>query len=94
MPAAKSLNNKNVIIQLQDPGQNADFLLAGFPSELDSVQINQTVRQVEAHGKFKYVKSYRVPVRMFGHEFGLMHFPQDMTYPFPTILLFRARTPT
>jgi hypothetical protein len=94
MPAAKPLNSENVVVQLQDPGKNADFLLVGFPIEFDPAQIKQTVRQVEAQGQFKYVKSYHVPVRIFGHEFRLMHFPQDMTYPFPTILLFRARTPT
>jgi hypothetical protein len=39
-------------------------------------------------------KSYRVPVKIFGHEFSLAWFPPDMTYPFPTILLFRAKLPT
>ena len=94
MPAAKPLNSKKVVVQLQDAGQNADFFLAGFPTQIDPAQINATVRQVEGLGKFEYAKSYRVPVRIFGHEFRLIHFPQDMTYPFPTILLFRARTPT
>ena len=56
--------------------------------------MNAIVRQVEAQGKFTYEKSYRVPVKIFGHEFELVRFPQDMTYPFPTILLFRPRTPT
>jgi hypothetical protein len=94
MPAAKPLNSKKVAVQLQGPAQNADFFLVGFPTEIDPTQINATVRQVEAEGKFKYAKTYRVSVRIFGHEFRLTRFPQDMTYPFPTILLFRARTPT
>ena len=50
--------------------------------------------QVEAEGKFAYEKSYKVPVTIFGYELNLARFPLDMTYPFPTILLFRARTPT
>jgi hypothetical protein len=94
MPAAKALNNEKVTVQLQDPGENADFLLVGFPTEAAPELINETVRQVETQRKFEYAKSYRVPVRIFGHEFNLTHFPPDMTYSFPTILLFRARTST
>jgi dolichyl-phosphate-mannose-protein mannosyltransferase len=89
MPAAQPLNSQKVAVRLQDAGENADFLLAGFPTEIDPAEISATVRDVEAKGKFKYAKSYRVPVRIFRHEFNLMHFPQDMTYPFPTVLLFR-----
>lgn len=38
-------------------------------------------------GKFKYEKSYGVPVKIFGHEFSLARFPPDMAYSLPTILL-------
>jgi hypothetical protein len=93
MPAAKPLKSEKVVVQLQDIGEDADFFLVGFSTQIGRPLINTTVRRVEAQGKFKYAKSYRVPVRIFGHEFKLMHFPQDMTYPFPMILLFRARTP-
>jgi Dolichyl-phosphate-mannose-protein mannosyltransferase len=93
MPAAKSLNSEKVAVQLQDAGEDADFFLVGFPTQIGQALINATVRQVEAQGKFRYAKSYRVPVRIFGHEFRLTHFPQDMTYPFPTILLFRSKVP-
>jgi hypothetical protein len=91
MPAARPLSSERLTIQLQDAGQDADFLLIGFARQISSAQINATVRQIEAHGKFEYSKSYRVPVRIFGHEFGLMNFPLDMTYTFPTLLLFRAK---
>jgi len=94
MPAAKPLNSEEVEVRLQDPGQDADFFLVGFPTQVSPAQLNATVRQVEKQGKFKHAKSYRVPVTIFGYEFSLMHFPQDMTYPFPTILLFRANRPT
>ncbi len=94
MPAARPLNSEKVAVQLQDPGQDADFFLFGFPSQIEPALMNATVRQVEAQGKFKYEKSYSVPVKIFGHEFRLVRFPGDMTYPFPTILLFRTRTPT
>jgi hypothetical protein len=93
MPAAKLLRSDKVVVRLQDAGQDADFLLAGFPTEVAQAEIDKTIRKVEAQGKFKYAKTYRVPVRIFGHQFKLMQFPQDMTYPFPTILLFQARTP-
>ncbi len=93
MPAAKPLNSEKVLVQLQDAGEDADFFLVGFSTQIGPPLIDATVQRVEAQGKFRYAKSYRVPVRIFGHEFSLMHFPQDMTYPFPTILLFRARTP-
>ena len=94
MPAAKPLNSEKVAVQLQGPGQNADFFLVGLPIEFSPAQIKATVEEVEAQGKFKYAKSYHVPVKILGHEFSLARFPLDMTYPFPTILLFRARAPT
>src|SRR5262245_66565521 len=53
MPAAQLLNSERVAVRVQDAGQNADFLLVGFPTEIDSAQINATVQEVEAQGKFK-----------------------------------------
>jgi hypothetical protein len=94
MPAAKPLTSQKVAVQLQDAGQDADFLLLGLARQISPEQINAIVRQVEAQGKFKYTKTYSVPVKIFGHEYNLARFPLDMTYPFPTILLFRARVPT
>jgi len=94
MPAAKPLASEKVAVQLQNPAQDADFFLVGVPTQIDPARLNVIVSQVEAQGKFTYEKSYRIPVKIVGHEFKLVRFPQDMTYPFPTILLFRARTPT
>lgn len=91
MPAAKPLTSEKVTVQLQNPGQEADFFLVGVPTQIEPAYMNAIVSQVEAQGKFIYEKSYRVSVKIFGHEFKLVRFPQDMTYPFPTILLFRAR---
>ena len=93
MPAARPLTSDKVTVQLQNPGREADFFLIGWPSQIEPAQMNAIVRQVEAQGKFAYEKSYRVSVKILGHEFKLVRFPQDMTYPFPAILLFRARTP-
>jgi hypothetical protein len=94
MPAAEPLTSQKVTVQLQDPRQDADFLLVGFARQISPPQINAIVRQIERQGKFKYTKTYSVPVKMFGHECTLARFPLDMTYPFPMILLFRARVPT
>jgi hypothetical protein len=93
MPAAVPLKSEKVKVQVQDPSEKADFFLSGFSGEVAPAVINAFGRQVEAEGKFKYVQTYRVPVSIFGHEFRLTHFPQDMTYPFPTILLFRSNVP-
>jgi hypothetical protein len=92
MPVARLFGSDKVVVRLQDAGQDADFLLAGFPTEVTQAEIDRTIRMIEAQGKFRYAKTYRVPVRIFGHRFTLTQFPQDMTYPFPTILVFQART--
>jgi len=58
MPAAKPLSSENVTVQLQDPWQDADFFLVGFLSQIDSAEMNETIKDVETRGKFKYNKSY------------------------------------
>ena len=90
-PAVGPLKSERVTVQLQDPGENADFFLAGFPRQIASAWTNATIMRVEARGRFQFTKSYRVPVKIFGHEISLVYFPFDMTYPFPTILVFRKR---
>ena len=93
MPAVKPLNSGKVTVLLQNAGENVDFFVIGFGRQISPAQLKATVKAVEMPGKFRYVRSYKVPVRIFGHEFSLTRFPQDMTYPFPTILLFRATSP-
>jgi hypothetical protein len=44
MPAVKPLNNEKVTVQLQDPGQDADFSLIGFSTEIVPAQINVFAR--------------------------------------------------
>ena len=94
MPAVEPLKSARVIVQLQDAGQKADFYLVGFTGQIDSTRLNVTSRMVEAQGKFRFEKSYSVRPKIFGKELGLARFPTDMTYPFPTILLFRAKAET
>lgn len=94
MPATEPLKSQKVSVQLQDAGQKADLFVLGFPREMDPADMKATIREVEAQGQFRFERSYNVPVKIFGYEFRLARFPPDMTYPFPTILLFRARGPT
>jgi Dolichyl-phosphate-mannose-protein mannosyltransferase len=92
MPAVEPLKSKTVTIQLQEASQPADFLLIGFGRPIDSAQLAGTIRRVERDGNFRHYKSYSVRPELFGREFRLFDFPQDMTYPFPTILLFHTKT--
>jgi len=94
MPATAPLKSDKVTVQPQEPWQKADFFLVGFPRQPEPAQINTIIRAIEAQGVFKYEKSYYVPVRIFGRRFSLARFPSDMTYPFPMILLFRAKVPS
>jgi hypothetical protein len=90
MPAAEPLKNDKVAVQLQNIDQRADFLVVGFGHPLDPKLLSSYINKVEAQGQFKYEKTYSVCPSIFGKEFRLAQFPQDMTYPFPTILLFRG----
>ena len=94
MPAVDPLKSEKVTVQLQDPGQKADFFLVGLGAPIDSTQRDATIRNVEKQGNFKYERSYRNCPEVFGREFPLSRFPIDMTFPFPTILLFRSKTGT
>ena len=89
MPAAEPLKSEKVVVQLQDLDQQADFLLVGFDGPINSNRLDLTVNKVEAQGRFRYDRSYSLRPTVFGKELRLAGFPQDMTYPFPTILLFR-----
>jgi len=68
--------------------------VVGLTRPIDAAWLEATVKEIEAQGKFRYEKSYTVRPQVFGREFQLTNFPADMTYPFPTILLFRAKTET
>lgn len=97
MPAVLPLESKsnNVSVQLESSVVTpADFLVVGFEKPLPENLRDSTIRKVESGGKFRFMKAYsRVP-KVFGKRLDLSEFPVDMTYPFPTILLFsKAITP-
>lgn len=93
MPAAVPLKSNKVMVQLQEPWQKADFFLVGLPGEIKPEYLSATIRAIEAQGRFKYERSYNVHVKILGQQFDLSRFPQDMTYPFPMILVFRSKVP-
>jgi hypothetical protein len=94
MPAVDPLTSINVTVQLQESDQKADFFLAGFAGPIDSGLPDAVVKRIEAEGNFTYEKNHSVRPKIFGRDLQLGHFPSDMTYPFPTILLFLAKTET
>ena len=94
MPAVDPLKSEKVEVRLQDWDQKADFLLVGFGRPIDSGLLDAVVKKIEAQGHFTYEKTYSVHPRILGRELRLARFPSDMTYPFPTILVFRAKTET
>ena len=93
MPAAELLKSDRVSVQLQEPSEKADFFVLGFPRQMQPAYMEATIRAVEAQGQFKFERRYNVPITIFGYEFRLERFPTDMTYPFPSILLFLAGAP-
>ena len=91
MPAVEPLKSKELVVRVQDSDEKADFFLVGIPVPIDSGLLDLAIKKGEANGRFRYDKSYRVCPTIFGQELQLGRFPTDMTYPFPTILLFRAK---
>jgi hypothetical protein len=91
MPAAVPLKSEKVKVQEQDPSQKADFFLVGFTGPIEPSLFSAIITIVERQELFRYEKSYNVRPTIFGRKLQLARFPQDMTYPFPTILLFRGK---
>jgi hypothetical protein len=93
MPAVFPLASNNVTVQLESTFTGpADFLVMGFGWPLTENARNDSIREVKSGGTFKLVKGYSHAPSIFGKTLDLSTFPPDMTYPFPTILLFRNVT--
>ena len=89
MPAVFPLKSNTVTVQLETSLTTpADFFVMGFERPLAENSRNSTIRQVESGGEFRFMKAYSHSPRVFGERWDLSNFPPDMTYPFPTILLF------
>jgi len=90
MPAVFPLKRDNVAVQLESSfATPADFFVMGFESPLAENWLSFWIRRVESGGGFRFVKAYSRAPTVFGKRLDLSKFPPDMTYPFPTILLFR-----
>jgi hypothetical protein len=90
-PAVLPLEGKsnNVAVQLESSVVTpADFLVIGFEKPLPEDLRDSTIRKVESGGSFRFTKAYSRAPTVFGRTLNLSTFPVDMTYPFPTILLF------
>jgi hypothetical protein len=93
MPAVLPLKSNNVAVQLESSlTAQADFFVMGFGWPLAENSLNSTIRQVESGGPFRFMKAYSRAPSVLGKRLDLSNFPPDMTYPFPTILLFRRLT--
>ena len=92
-PAVFPLKSNNVAVQLASslttPG---DFFVMGFERPLAEDSRDAMIRRVESGGAYRYMKMYSRAPTVFGKSFDLSNFPFDMTYPFPTIFLFRTVT--
>jgi hypothetical protein len=89
MPGAFPLNSDHVAVRLQHSFSTpADFFVMGFERPLAENWRNYAIRQVESGGAFSFMKAYSHVPTVLGMRLDLSSFPPDMTYPFPTILLF------
>ena len=93
MPAVLPLKSDDVAVQVESSlAAPADFLVMGFWGPLAENGVNSTIRRVESGGAFRFIKAYSRSPMIFGKKWDLSNFPPDMTYPFPTILLFQKVT--
>jgi hypothetical protein len=90
MPAVFPLKSGNVAVRLQSSfTEPADFFVMGFERPLAENSRESAIREVESGKAFRFMKAYSRAPSVFGKRLDLSNFPPDMTYPFPTILLFR-----
>jgi hypothetical protein len=93
MPAVFPLKSNNVAVQLESSlTPPADFFVMGFERPLTENSRISTISEVERGGAFRFMKEYSCPPTILGKSLDLSDFPPDMTYPFPTIFLFRNVT--
>ena len=89
MPAVLPLKSNNVAVQLESSlTAAADFFVMGFGWPISDDSRDAAIREVESGGGFRFIKAYSRTPTIFGKKWDLSNFPPDMTYPFPTILLF------
>ncbi len=93
MPAVFPLKSNNVAVQLESSlTAPADFFVMGFERPLTENSRTSMINQVESGGAFRFIKEYSCVPTILGKRVDMTDFPPDMTYPFPTILLFRKVT--
>jgi hypothetical protein len=75
------------------PGQKADFFLVGFTGPVGPAWLTRLPGRLRRKERLD-TKTAIMFAQGFGRELQLMRFPQATSYPFPTILFFRARAET
>jgi hypothetical protein len=90
MPAVSPLKSDNVAVQLESELPTpADLFVVGVERPMDNRLPDATVRRVESGKRYPFVEMHSRGPSIFGKSFDLSKFPPDMTYPFPTIFVFR-----
>jgi len=93
MPAVLPLKSNNVAVELERSLVTpADFLVIGFERPLTEPKRDSMIRKVDSGGTYRFMKVYTRAPNLFGKTLDWSKFPVDMTYPFPTILLFSKVT--
>jgi hypothetical protein len=91
MPGLRGLKNRKTEVRVQGADRPADYLLVGFRTPVPDPVLRKEIESVEKAEEFSFVRSYAATPRFLGIPIDLSSFPTDMTYPFPTILLFQKR---
>ncbi len=93
MPGTFPLKSEHVVVRLQRSlNTPADFFVMGFQRFLAENRRNRAIRQLQSDGEFSFMKAYTSVPTVLGKRLDLSNFPPDMTYLFPTILLFCKAT--
>jgi Dolichyl-phosphate-mannose-protein mannosyltransferase len=88
MPGVDPLSSKKITVALHDRASPADYYIIGYDRPLSPEQRAYDISNVQTKGYFKFCREYYSPPSILGRKLDLSHFPPDMIYPFPTILLF------
>jgi hypothetical protein len=91
-PAVEPLKSSKITVKLlKESDQQVDLLLVARPRPITRATCQDIINSLEAGGKFRCENVYMNQPRMFHRAIDLTRFPSDMTYPFPTLLLFSSK---
>ena len=94
LPAVEPLKSAMVTVRLQQPDEPADYFVTGWRGALEPDYLRAAMRSIERRGMFRRVRFYAQQPRLFDQRISLVGFPVDMTFPFPTLILFARNPPS